>query len=115
MLRARLLGPLAVEVDGRPLPPLPGLRPRSLLAYLLLAPGPHPRTHLAGAFWPDVLETSARASLRSALWSVRAALDAVGGGAYLAADRASAGIDAALPREVDVEEFARLEASDAPA
>lgn len=115
MLRARLLGPLAVEVDGRPLPPLPGLRPRSLLAHLLLAPGPHPRTRLAGAFWPDVLETSARASLRSALWSVRAALDAVGGGAYLAADRASAGIDPALPREVDLEEFRRLEASDDPA
>jgi DNA-binding SARP family transcriptional activator len=104
MLRARLFGGLAVEIDGQALPDVPGLRPRALLAYLLMRPGPHPRARLAGVFWPDVLDTSARASLRSALWTVRGALDAIGGGAYLVGDRAGAGIAADLPRWIDAEE-----------
>jgi DNA-binding SARP family transcriptional activator len=108
MLRARLFGGLAVEIDGRAVPDVPGLRPRALLAYLLMRPGPHPRARLAGVFWPDVLDTSARASLRSALWAVRGALDAVGGAAYLAGDRAGAGIAADLPRWIDAEEAEAL-------
>jgi DNA-binding SARP family transcriptional activator len=111
VLAARLFGGLAVEVDGRPTPPIPGLKPRSLLAYLLLHPGPHPRSRLAGTFWPDVLDTSARASLRSALWTIRGSLDAVGGAAWLRGDRASAGLDPDLPRSVDAEEFDRLAAA----
>src|SRR5207344_2977142 len=108
MLGARLFGGLAVELDGRPIGPIPGLKPRSLLAWLLLHPGTHPRARLAGRFWPDVLDTSARASLRSALWTVRAALEEAGGGAYLRGDRSSAGLDPDLPRLVDAEEFDRL-------
>ena len=108
MLRARLFGGLRVEVDGREVPPIAGLRPRSLLAYLLLHPGPHPRARLAGRFWPDVLDTSARASLRSALWAVRDALEAAGGEAYLAADRSHVGLAEGLPRDVDAERFDRL-------
>ena len=96
------------------MPPTSGLRPRSLLAYLLLHPGPHPRARLAGRFWPDVLDTSARASLRSALWAVREALERVGGGAYLAADRTHVGIAGDLPRSVDAEEFDRLAALGRP-
>ena len=46
----------------------------SLLAYLALAPGPQPRGELAARFWPDVLDSSARASLRSAVWSLRRTL-----------------------------------------
>lgn len=92
MLRARLHGGLTVWVDGRRLPEIGGTRPRSLLAYLLLHPGRHARARVAGVFWPDVLDTSARASLRSALWAVRASLDAVGGAAFLEADRTAVGI-----------------------
>ena len=65
MLTARLFGGLAVEVDGRPVADVPGMKPRSLLAYLLARPEPMSRARLAGVFWPDVLDTSARASLRS--------------------------------------------------
>ena len=108
MLRARLFGGLAVEIDGRPVADVPGMKPRALLAYLLVRPGLQSRARLAGVFWPDVLDTSARASLRSALWSVRAALDAAGGGAYLVADRASAGLAPDLPRWIDAEEAERL-------
>ena len=106
MLRATLFGCLAVEIDGSPVPAITGLKPRSVFAYLLLHPGLHPRVRLAGRFWPDVLDTSARASLRNALWSVRGALETVGGEAYLVGDRSSVGIAPDLPREVDVERFA---------
>ena len=73
MLRLRLVGEITAEVDGerRPLPPG---RPRALLAWLALRPGPQPRTAAASVFWPDVLDDSARASLRSALWTLRRAL-----------------------------------------
>src|SRR6187549_3725245 len=108
MLAARLFGGMAVEVEGRSVPPLAGMKPRSLLAYLLLHPGPHPRARLAGRFWPDVLDTSARASLRSALWAVRETLAAAGGEAYLHADRTHVGLDPGLPRDVDAERFAAL-------
>lgn len=73
MLRVRLVGEVTVEDDGegRPLPPG---RPLSLLGWLALNPGLHPRTAVASRFWPDVLDASARASLRSALWVLRRAL-----------------------------------------
>ena len=45
---------------------------------------------------PSVLDTSARGSLRSALWSIRAALDAVGGADHLVADRLGVGLDPSL-------------------
>lgn len=114
VLTARLFAPLRVEIDGRPLPEI-GVRPRSVLAWLLLNPDQHARAHVAARFWPDVLETSARASLRTALSAIRTALEAVGGGAYLEADRTTVRISAELPHHVDVHEFDRLAASSEPA
>ncbi len=111
VLRAQLFGGLAVEIDECPLPTLPGVRPRSVLAFLLYRPGLHARVRLAGWFWPDVLDTSARASLRSTLWSIRQAFAALGGDEYLVGDRSLVGINPALPRDVDVERFARLVAA----
>ena len=108
MLEARLFGALELTIDGRPVPEIAGLRPRALLAYLLLHPGPHARARLAARFWPDVLDTSARASLRSALHTIRSALDQAGAGAYLEGDRAQVGIAAALPRSIDSERFDRF-------
>ena len=93
------------------MPSTSGLRPRSLLAYLLLNPGPHPRARLAGRFWPDVLDTSARASLRSALWAVREALERVGARGLPARPTGRTSASAGdLPRSVDAEEFDRLAA-----
>ena len=74
MLRVRLLGELQAEVDGEPLAMPPGRRAWALLAWLALHPGEHPRGAVASRFWPDVLDSIARASLRSALWEVRRAL-----------------------------------------
>src|SRR5438552_11943491 len=74
MLRIHVLGPLELEIDGRSLPPPVGRPARALLAWLALHPGRHRRSTVAAALWPDVLDTSARASLRTALAAVRRAL-----------------------------------------
>src|ERR1700727_551106 len=74
MLPIRLFGRMAVERDGTEVAAPSARRAWSLLAYLALSPGPQPRGDLAAHFWPDVLDSSARASLRSAVWSLRRAL-----------------------------------------
>ena len=68
MLLVRLLGELEAEVDGDAVEPPPSRRAWSLLGWLALHPGEHPRGAVAARFWPDVLDASARASLRSAAW-----------------------------------------------
>src|SRR4051812_30109294 len=74
MLSVQLLGEVQAEVDGAAVTPPTSRRAWSLLAWLALHPGEHARGALAARFWPDVLDTSARASLRSALWELRRAL-----------------------------------------
>jgi tetratricopeptide (TPR) repeat protein len=74
MLRVRLAGHLALETDGREIPLPASRRARALLAYLAANPGAHGRGELAARFWPDVLDESARASLRAALSELRRAL-----------------------------------------
>ncbi len=115
MLRARLFGALSAEVDGRPVPAVPGFKARSLFAFLLVHPGPHPRVRLAGLFWPDLADTRARASLRVALSALRRTLECGHGAGYLVTDRISAGLALDLPRDIDVERFDELLASGDPA
>jgi DNA-binding SARP family transcriptional activator/DNA polymerase III delta prime subunit len=74
MLRVRLVGRLALEYDGRELGLPRSRRGRALLAWLALHPGDHARGSVAARFWPDVLDESARASLRAALTELRGAL-----------------------------------------
>lgn len=105
-LRIRVLGALEAEVDGAAVALPAGRRVRGLLAWLALHPGPQPRSRLAGWFWPEVPDVSARASLRSAIWALRRALGP-GGAGTLAADRESVGFRAEALR-VDVSEFERL-------
>ena len=108
VLRARLFGPLSVEVERRSVPVIPGFKARSVFAYLLVHPGSHPRIRLAGLFWPDQSDTRARGSLRVALFAIRHTLEGVGGADYLATDRTSAGLNGDLPHEIDVERFDEL-------
>ena len=69
MLRILAFGDLEVDVDGHRVA-LPGSqRIRSLLAWLALHPGSHPRARVAATLWPDVPDANAKANLRSALWS----------------------------------------------
>jgi DNA-binding SARP family transcriptional activator len=108
MLRVRVLGELAVEVDGRAVEPPTGRRARELLGWLALHPGTHPRSELASRFWPDVLDSSARASLRTALHDLRRALGE-SGAAQLETSRERAGlvgevwVDAFAARELDAQ------------
>src|SRR3954447_9717221 len=104
MLRVRLFGGMAVKVDGEPVPPPDGGRARALLAWLALHPGMHSRAELAARFWPDVLDSSARASLRSAMWSLRRALGD-GGERHLVATRDRVGLEDVA---VDMREFGDL-------
>ncbi len=105
-LRIRVLGALEIEVAGAAVALPPGRRIRGLLAWLAVHPGRHPRGRLAGWLWPEVPDPKARASLRSALWSLRAALGPDGPD-FLVTDRHSVGL-----REdgvsVDLAEFGRL-------
>ena len=91
MLRVRLVGELGLEADGRPLEPPAPAKARALLAWLALHPGDHSRSEVAGTFWPDVLEESARASLRTALSAVRRSLGEAAD-AHLVATREAIGL-----------------------
>ena len=79
MLEVRLAGGLALRTDGGAIAPPSSKRARGVLAYLALNPGPQPRGRLAACFWPDVLDESARASLRVALTEFAAGAGACGG------------------------------------
>ena len=92
MLRVRLVGQPSLELDGIALGWPAGRRAGELLAWLALNPGTHGRAGLAPRFWPDVLDESARASLRTALHDLRRALGAAGG-AHLIANRDVVGLD----------------------
>jgi DNA-binding SARP family transcriptional activator/pimeloyl-ACP methyl ester carboxylesterase len=74
MLRIWLLGLLRLEVDGVEVAPPSSRRARLLLAILALERRPHSREALAAALWPDVLDESARVSLRTALVRLRSAI-----------------------------------------
>lgn len=85
VLRLRLLGGLALAVDGAPRPVPRARGPRVLLAWLALHPGVHARAAVAAELWPGVLDASARNSLRTALSALRAHLGPVAAGCVLAA------------------------------
>jgi DNA-binding SARP family transcriptional activator len=106
MLQVRLFGGLALESEGVALPMPERRRACSLLGWLALHPGMHPRSEVAGRFWPNVLDSSARKSLRTELVAVRRALDPAGEEAIVAT-RAMVGLvgDTVV---VDVREFERL-------
>jgi len=105
VLEVRLLGELGVEFNGAAVMLPASRRARALLAWLALRPGPHSRSRLAALLWPDVLDASARASLRSALWALRAAFGPAAG--YLHAGREYVEL-AGDGLQVDVLELERL-------
>jgi DNA-binding SARP family transcriptional activator len=100
VLCVRLLGELRLQVDGEAVPAPAGRPVRALLAWLALHPGRHSRADVAAALWPDVLDRSARASLRTALSTLRASV-----GGALDADRDTVRLADA---EVDALDFAAL-------
>jgi DNA-binding SARP family transcriptional activator len=84
MLCIHAVGEFRVEVEGTDRTSAAFDRATALLAWLALNPGVHARSAVAARFWPDVLDESARASLRSALWSLRRQLGENANGALIA-------------------------------
>jgi DNA-binding SARP family transcriptional activator/DNA polymerase III delta prime subunit len=102
VLKISVLGELAIEADGAPVAAPESRRARLLLGWLALHPGRHARTELAARLRPDVLDESARSSLRQAAWALRQAL-----GDALEADRGTIGL-AGDGIWVDAREFERF-------
>jgi DNA-binding SARP family transcriptional activator/tetratricopeptide (TPR) repeat protein len=113
MLEIQVIGELEVRLAGAKAELPAGRRVRALLGWLVVHPGRHSRSRLAGQFWPDVLEASARASLRSAIWALRSALGP-DFGSCLATDRDTVTL-AADRLWVDLREVRRLIAQGQPA
>ena len=112
MLDIRVIGELEVHVAGKTAELPASRRARSLLGWLAVHPGRHPRSRLAGLLWPDVLDASARASLRSAIWALRSVLGP-DFGSYLAAGRDTVTL-AGDDLRVDFREARRLIAQGQP-
>jgi len=112
MLEIHVIGELEVQLAGTKAELPASRRARALLGWLAVHPGRHPRSRLAGQFWPDVLDASARASLRSAIWVLRSALG-TDFGSYLAADRETVAL-AGDGLSVDLLEARRLIAHGQP-
>jgi DNA-binding SARP family transcriptional activator/tetratricopeptide (TPR) repeat protein len=91
MLGIRVLGQLEAEVDGNVIKPSESRRAWALLGWMALNPGLYPRSVVAATLWPDVLDSSALQSLRSALWSLRRALGS--SAAAVTGDRERVGLD----------------------
>ena len=71
-LNIRLLGPIQFDEIDEPLSGFDSDKVRALLAYLVLESSrSHRREFLAGLFWPDFSERSARTNLRRALANLR--------------------------------------------
>ncbi len=110
VLRVRLVGGLALELDGEAVS-LPERRAaRSLLAWLALNPGEHSRSKVAALFWPDVLDESARASLRVALSSIRRELG-TNADRYVVTTRESVGLAPPPAVSIDLQELEALAAA----
>ena len=101
-----VLGELSIEVDGRPLGRIASHRARSLLGWLAINPGLHPRARVASVFWPDVLDESARSSLRTTLATLKRELGPAAD--VVTATRERLGIEPGAEVEIDLDAFGRL-------
>lgn len=108
-VRVRLLGEIAIDVNGHAAELPNSGRAVALLGWLALHPGPQYRTDIASALWPDVPDASARSSVRTALWALRRMLEDAAAGSLLESSRYRVGLRDVV---VDVQEFAELLAQD---
>jgi predicted ATPase/DNA-binding SARP family transcriptional activator len=99
MLVINLLGDFKVQIDRQPVE-ISSRPARTLLAFLLLnRAAVQSRERIAGLFWPDVLESSARQNLRSAIYTLSKAI----GKEYLIVDHGSIGFNADAPHQLDID------------
>jgi DNA-binding SARP family transcriptional activator/tetratricopeptide (TPR) repeat protein len=107
MLRIVVLGRLSLEQNERPLAGPVGRPARLLLGWLALHPGAHSRAAVAAELWPDVLDESARGSLRVALVDLRRTLAGTAERVLLAT-RDQIGLIDTPELEVDARRFIEL-------
>ena len=108
MLEVALLGQFEVRHDGK-LIAIPSRGAQSLFSYLILNAGKaHRRERLAGIFWPDSTEDSARSNLRHELWRLRKALE-VSTEAYFIVDDLAIAFDSQAEYNLDVELLEKVE------
>jgi DNA-binding SARP family transcriptional activator len=89
-LRIRLLGPMTVTIDGRPVA-IAAKKARALLGYLALREGAEvARGVLTGLLWGERSESQARASLRQTLSELKGALGETASSSILASKEAIA-------------------------
>ncbi len=74
-LTIRLLGTVAIEVDGRPLTGLPSRAAEALLIYLVCHDRPIPREALADLLWSERTQKQGLTNLRTILTALRRELD----------------------------------------
>lgn len=105
-LRVRLLGPLEIDLDGRPVPDSSwrSARPRELFLFLALHPEGKTREQIGLAFWPEASAAQLRNSFHVTLHHVRKAL---GRSDAIAIDRGRYRLAPALSPWCDALEFAR--------
>ena len=105
MLELQLFGGFTIRHDNAVIH-LPSQASRSLLAYLAAhAHQNHARSRLAGLFWPERAESTARRRLSHALWEIGQALPEVQGQPYVLREGESLRFNTALPHRIDVVEF----------
>jgi pimeloyl-ACP methyl ester carboxylesterase/DNA-binding SARP family transcriptional activator len=107
VVRVFVLGELAVETGERVLDRIGSYRARSLLGWLAVHPGLHPRARVAAVFWPDVLDTSARSSLRTTIATLRRELGQPAAG-LVTATRDRLGIEPGPEVWIDLHAFEQL-------
>ncbi|MFZ0907717.1 MAG: AAA family ATPase [Mycobacterium sp.] len=69
----RVLGDVRIDVDGVAVGLPDSLRAVALLGWLATHPGSRSRSEIASVLWPDVADSAARSSVRTALWALRRA------------------------------------------
>src|SRR5579859_1443162 len=102
-LKISLFGAPLIEVDHTPIE-FGRRKAIALLAYLAVTDQPHTRDTLATLLWPDYGDVDARAYLRGALHSIRAAL----GENWLQSDREMIALQQNEDTWIDVREFRSL-------
>jgi predicted ATPase/DNA-binding SARP family transcriptional activator len=102
MLEVRLIGKFEIKYDGKPVI-ISSRAAQSIFAYLILNAGTsYRREKLAGMFWPDATEETARAYLRHELWSIRKAFPPQSKVEYLIANDINISFDAFTEYWLDV-------------
>ena len=109
-LKLSLLGPFQASIDEHPVRGFESSRVRALLAYLAVENNhPHSRDSLAGLFWPESPDQTARKNLRQALSNLRKAIaDQDAEPPYLQITRESAQFRPNSKHYLDVADFRDL-------